>query len=236
MLRQSVVDEIGYMDEDFFIYYSDTDWSFRARLCGYDVVAAPRAVVYHKFSATVGAMASTFKLGLVTVSRLRFAWKNLDFRRACKLAWLFFKGDLGGFLWARHLGMDEAAATYARSRLQWVGSWPKVVAARMRTRSLRRPPYSDDAVFALTEDIPRPAMWGAYPVISAPLIRSHYMRLGIFSPGTPPSAADLAPPGPPAPPPLPVLAQRSWQAFSEKGLRGLVDGVRDYFLWRIQPK
>lgn len=236
MLRRSVVEEIGYMDEEFFIYYSDTDWSFRSRLHGYEVVAAPKAVVYHKFNATVGMMASSFKLGLVTVSRLRFVWKNLDLRRAGKLAWMHFKGDLGGWMWARHLGMQDAAATYVRSRIQWVRALPKVAMARWQTRRLRRAPYSDDAAFTLTERIPRPAMWGAYPVISAPIMRNHYMRVALFKPESPPAPEDTTLAGQPTPPALPVLAKRAWGALRDSGLRGLAAGIQDYILWRIKPK
>lgn len=236
MLRRSVVEEIGYMDEEFFIYYSDTDWSFRSRLYGYEVVAAPKSVVYHKFNATVGMMASSFKLGLVTVSRLRFVWKNLDFGRAWRLAWIHFKGDLGGWMWARHLGMQEASATYVKSRIQWVRSIPRVVVARWRTRRLRRAPYSDDAAFALTESIPRPAMWGRYPVISAPIMRNHYMRVELFQPESPPAPEDTISTGRPTPPALPVLAQRAWRALREGGIRGLVARTREYVLWRIKPK
>ncbi len=236
MLRRSVLKEIGYMDEEFPIYYSDTDWSFRARICGYEVVAAPKAVVYHKFNATVGTMASTFKLGLVNYARLRFAWKNLDFRRACKIAWLHFKGDLGGFLWARHQGMDEAAATFVKSRLQWVRAWPKTLKARWQTRRLRRLPFSDSGAAALTEGIPRPAMWGAYPVLSTPFIRDHYMRLEPFKPESPPAAEDLVVTGWPMPPPVKNQLKGAWRVLRQQGPRGFVTETRNYVLWRIKPK
>ena len=32
MVRRSVIDEIGYMDEKYFVYYDDADWSLRARI------------------------------------------------------------------------------------------------------------------------------------------------------------------------------------------------------------
>ena len=236
MLRGSVVEDIGYMDEEFFVYYSDTDWSYRARIGGYDIVAAPRAVIYHKFTATIGAMASTFKLGLVTYSRLRFAWKDLDFGRACRFLGLYFKGDIGGYLWAKQNGMKDAMATYRQTRRKWLRALPEVTAARRQIRRRRRPPFSDDQAFALAAQAPRPAMYGKYPVLAAPFIRSHYMGLQIFRPESAPEPGDLAPIDVAQSPPLSSLAGRAWQVLRENGVRGFVAETRSYFLWRIMPK
>jgi len=236
LLRRSVVKDIGYMDEEFFVYYSDTDWSYRARIGGYDVVAAPRAVIYHKFTATIGAMASTFKLGLVIYSRLRFAWKNLDFRRACRFLGLYFKGDIGGYLWAKQNGMKDAMATYRQTRLKWLRSLPEVTQARRRTRRRQRPPFSDDKAFALAAQAPRPAMYGKYPVLAAPFIRNHYMSLQIFSPESAPGPEDLAPVDAAQPPSPLSLVGRGWHVLREKGVRGFMAETHRYFLWRIMPK
>ena len=236
MLRRSVVKEIGGMDPEFFVYYADTDWCFRARLCGYDVVAAPRAVIYHKFTATVNTMASTFKLELITYSRPWFAWKNLDFRRASRFLWFYLQRDFGGYLWARRQGLPEVAATLRRSWGRWLRALPRATLARWRTRRLRRPPFSDDAALALTAIAPRPAMYGQYPVIAAPFIRGHYMHLETFRPESAPTAADLAPTDVPPPSSVSYLGRRAWQTFRERGLRGLVDETRCYFLWRISPR
>ncbi len=52
MLRKSIVDDIGYFDEDFGIGYEDMDLSLRARKFGYDIVYFPNIYVYHKRGAT----------------------------------------------------------------------------------------------------------------------------------------------------------------------------------------
>jgi GT2 family glycosyltransferase len=232
MLRRSVVEQIGYMDERFFVYYSDADWALRARIYGYDVVAAPQAVVYHKFTATISTMASMFKLGLIIYSRLRFAWKNLDFRRARRFLWLYLKEDLGNLVWALYKGRYDVAGTYLRRRLQWVFSLPEVTMARWRTRRERHPSFSDDAAFALIEHVPQPAMYGKYPVIVAHFIRSHYMRLEPFRPESPPAQPDLVPVMTPALP-APALLQKARRTLRSQGLRGLVKETENYVRWRI---
>ncbi|PWB82307.1 MAG: hypothetical protein C3F08_00040 [Candidatus Methylomirabilota bacterium] len=47
LLRRAMLDDIGLLDDDFFMYYEDTDLAWRARLKGWKVVYAPRAVVRH---------------------------------------------------------------------------------------------------------------------------------------------------------------------------------------------
>jgi len=55
MYRRSMIDKIGFFDEDFFAVGEDIDLSFRARLSGYRCVYVPTAIVHHKINQTVGA-------------------------------------------------------------------------------------------------------------------------------------------------------------------------------------
>ena len=54
LYRETMLDEIGLFDEDFFIYMEDVDLAFRARLGGWKCMYVPSAVVYHKHGGTVG--------------------------------------------------------------------------------------------------------------------------------------------------------------------------------------
>ena len=58
--RRSAIEEVGDLDETFFTYYEDIDWSLRAQLAGYSCRYAPGAVAYHMGSATLGAELSDF--------------------------------------------------------------------------------------------------------------------------------------------------------------------------------
>jgi GT2 family glycosyltransferase len=50
--RRSMLDDIGFLDEDFFMVYEDVDLGFRAQLRGYECVFVPGAIVYHHLGAT----------------------------------------------------------------------------------------------------------------------------------------------------------------------------------------
>jgi len=58
--RQATLDQVGLLDEDFFYSCEDVDLAWRAQLAGWRCVYAPRAVVYHKLSATGGGVTASF--------------------------------------------------------------------------------------------------------------------------------------------------------------------------------
>lgn len=76
LYRVSMLKEIGLFDEDFFAYYEDVDISFRARLAGWKVEYAPRAIAYHQIGATSGKIK-----GFTTYQTMKnlpmLLWKNV---------------------------------------------------------------------------------------------------------------------------------------------------------------
>ena len=53
--RRSMLEDIGFLDPDFFAIYEDVDLSFRAQLRGYGCVYIPDAIVFHRYRSTLGA-------------------------------------------------------------------------------------------------------------------------------------------------------------------------------------
>ena len=47
LIRREVIDQIGYLDENFFAYQEDTDYCRRARLAGWKVFYSPSAQIVH---------------------------------------------------------------------------------------------------------------------------------------------------------------------------------------------
>ncbi len=56
--RKSMLNDIGLLDEDFFMGFEDGDLSFRAQLRGYKCLYVPKAIVFHRISATIGKLSS----------------------------------------------------------------------------------------------------------------------------------------------------------------------------------
>ena len=47
LLPRKVLDKVGLFDEDFFIFFEETDLCFRLWLSGYKVVFEPKSIIYH---------------------------------------------------------------------------------------------------------------------------------------------------------------------------------------------
>jgi GT2 family glycosyltransferase len=58
--RRAMLDQVGLLDEEFFYSCEDVDLAWRAQLSGWRCVYAPRAVIYHKLSATGGGTTASF--------------------------------------------------------------------------------------------------------------------------------------------------------------------------------
>jgi len=52
--RRRMLEEIGFLDDDFFFSCEDVDLAWRAHLSGWQVIYEPSAVVYHKLKASGG--------------------------------------------------------------------------------------------------------------------------------------------------------------------------------------
>lgn len=48
LTKTEIVKKIGLLDQKFFIYFEDTDWSFKIRKLGYKLVFEPSSVIYHE--------------------------------------------------------------------------------------------------------------------------------------------------------------------------------------------
>jgi len=52
LIKREVVEMVGQMREEYFLYYEDVDWCLRACKAGYKCVLVPASKVWHKVSAT----------------------------------------------------------------------------------------------------------------------------------------------------------------------------------------
>lgn len=100
LIKKTVIEEIGELDPDFFMYYEDVDWCLRTRKQGFRVVTVPTSRVWHKVSLSLGEGTSPIIIYYLIRNQLLFTNKNLPLsfrpRRwlrdleiiAFKLAWL----------------------------------------------------------------------------------------------------------------------------------------------------
>jgi GT2 family glycosyltransferase len=79
---------VGGLDESYFMYSEDADWSMRIRNAGYRLLFEPRARVWHKLSVSAGGHLSSFKLWNKLRSNYRFFFRYASWYHWLTFPWL----------------------------------------------------------------------------------------------------------------------------------------------------
>jgi len=77
LARRDLFDRIGFLDEKMFIYFEETDFSYRARKNGYRIVCEPRSKIWHRGSASIKE-GSYFAVYHSYKNKIRFILKDYD--------------------------------------------------------------------------------------------------------------------------------------------------------------
>lgn len=75
IVPKKLIDEIGPMYEDYFLYYEEYDWCERFKKAGYEIWYCGLSKIYHKESVSTGVN-SPLKVYYLTRNRLLFAKRN----------------------------------------------------------------------------------------------------------------------------------------------------------------
>jgi GT2 family glycosyltransferase len=79
LFRRAMLDDVGLFDDYFFMYYEDTDLAWRARLKGWKIMYAPRAVMRHVHCGTSVEWSPSFMFHTYR-NRLAMLLKNAPIR------------------------------------------------------------------------------------------------------------------------------------------------------------
>lgn len=179
LIRREAWETIGPLDEGFPLYYEDSEWCYRARLLGFTVRAAPRALGYHDFGGgPPGAGAerlSAGKLENVTLGRLRFALKLLEPGPRARFLLNYLGEDLVRLLWGGVRGNGASVRAQGRA---WARLWrglPQLQGERRDLQARRR--MRDRELFALQRAVPAALMWRGMPELTWDGIRTHYLPI-----------------------------------------------------------
>ena len=80
LVKRAVIEKIGLMPEEYFLYYEETDWCLSARNAGFIVRMTPNSKVFHKISTSIDYF-STKKLYYLIRNRLIFLQKDGEDRK-----------------------------------------------------------------------------------------------------------------------------------------------------------
>jgi glycosyltransferase involved in cell wall biosynthesis len=151
LIPRGAWDSVGPLDEGFPLYYEDTEWSYRARLLGYDIRAAPKG----RLRFALKLIPSTVRLGrfllsywLEDVMRLIYGFLRWD--------WQSVKAIFSGWK-------------------DFLDNWTNIKEGRdmLQSRRIRR----DSDLFEIHKQIPPPHIWRGLPELSWDLAQNHYLNL-----------------------------------------------------------
>ncbi len=172
---------VGALDERFFMFYEDVDWSMRALMQGQQFWTVPAARVRHVHSASTREMRSNFKYRLIQRNIVWTAAKNLERNRvggvvARRTLRILGAGILGRHPWEAFRLTGEI----------WLGM-PRVLTSRKESQ--RRRIHSDREV--LSKGRPRGSFDATKyrPIPSVDTLVSILSRLYVSSPS--PALGDL---------------------------------------------
>jgi GT2 family glycosyltransferase len=149
--RRTMLDEIGFLDDDFFFSCEDVDIGWRAQLAGWRVLYVPTAVVYHKLKATGGSVTGSYYDGR---NFLYLIWKNYPVTLLRRYWKTILKAQLNISRDALRAWRGEAAR--ARLRGQMAGLWGifKMWPKRRQVQAFRR--VDDDSLTAVLSPVDDP--------------------------------------------------------------------------------
>jgi GT2 family glycosyltransferase len=78
--NKKVVDRIGFWDENYFLYFEDSDFCERAKKASFKLYYDPKVIIYHKNAQSTGGSGSSLQQKYQKRNRLIFGLKYAPFR------------------------------------------------------------------------------------------------------------------------------------------------------------
>lgn len=85
MVRRSVFESIGMLDEHYYLYLEDLDFCLRAKAKGYQIVYYPKSVIWHVNAGSTGGAGNPLHEYYITRNRLLVGMRFAPFRTKAAL-------------------------------------------------------------------------------------------------------------------------------------------------------
>lgn len=90
MISREVIERVGRLDDRFFLYSEDVDFSLRVQKAGLKVMYCPESVVYHKIGRSSGGAGSPLQQYYQTRNRLFLTFRHAPMRSKLTAIHLIF--------------------------------------------------------------------------------------------------------------------------------------------------
>ncbi len=146
--RRSLIEDVGFLDNEFYFSCEDVDMGWRAHKAGWKVLYVPTAVVNHKLKATGGSIVGSYYDGRnflyllwkhYPASLWRTKWRTVA-KAQLTISWLALKNWRG-----------EAARARLRGQIAGLLSIHKIISRRRAGKG--QPAIADDVLVSLLSPV-----------------------------------------------------------------------------------
>lgn len=90
LIKKEVFEKVGYLPEEYFMYYEDVDYCVKVKEAGYKLGIDTSSVIYHKVSASSGGEDSPFSIKWGTRNRIIFINKYKKYTKGIATIMFFY--------------------------------------------------------------------------------------------------------------------------------------------------
>lgn len=138
--RRTMLERIGFLDDDFFFSMEDVDLAWRAQLAGWRCLYTPEAIVYHHLAATGGDITASYFDGRNSIFVLA---KNYPIELWRQYRWLILKAQFHQAIQALRNWRGKAARARLKGMLAGVRGIPRMMRKRKRIQAARTVSIAD---------------------------------------------------------------------------------------------
>jgi GT2 family glycosyltransferase len=117
LIRRSLLEQVGLLDEDFFVYVEDIDFAWRAAKAGSKSLYVPSSVMHHDWSTSTGGGYSPTRKYMMAYNLVVFVRKHQSVKSWT--AFLIFEILLWPVLFLASLVRGQRRAALAKCRGTW---------------------------------------------------------------------------------------------------------------------
>ncbi len=144
LLKRDYLEQVGLFDEHLFLYYEDTDLSWRGRLRGWRYLFEPTSVVRHRHAQSSGVGSPTFRF-YTERNRMLVLAKNAPARVALRAGLgeirRFVRSTLSGYV-GRPIRLQMPERSVPAHRRRVLTSYLRLLPAMLRDRRATEPVVS----------------------------------------------------------------------------------------------
>lgn len=118
LVKRSVFEKIGFLDDAFYLYYEDLDFCLRAKRAGFLLLYVPKSIIWHKNAGSTGKPGHQLHQYYLTRNRVLIGIRYASFRTKLALVKEGLKFFLSGSNIQKKAIRDAFMKRYGK-RIEW---------------------------------------------------------------------------------------------------------------------